>query len=232
MKHDAVSIIIPTLNEEKRLGVCLAKIRQLSLQIQIIVADGGSQDKTLSIAEQFGAVTVRSALGRGTQCNAGARLADQDILLFLHADTILPDNALTMIKEFFITSDHHLATFRLKFDVDHVLLRGYSFFTRFDSIFTRFGDQGIVVRKNFFHELGGFPEWPLFEDVHFLRLARRKTKVHSLSAYVTTSAERFLNNGFLRQQIFNAILILRYLMGQSPFELSNMYRDFKRTAKV
>lgn len=100
--------------------------------------------------------------------------------------------------------------------------------TRFDSIFTRFGDQGIVVRKEFFHAIGGFPDWPLLEDIHFLRLARKKTKIYSLPGKVTTSAQRFLKNGIVAQQIFNGYVILRYLLGQSPQELARKYQDFSR----
>jgi len=99
-----------------------------------------------------------------------------------------------------------------------------AWFSRFDSVFTRFGDQGIVVRRPFYEQLGGFPPWPLFEDVEFLRRARRLTRGWSFPADVTTSARRFRRHGVLRQQLQNTRLLLRFLAGTSPERLAAEYR--------
>lgn len=222
------SVIIPTLDAAKTLGRCLNALQAALPRAEIIAADGGSQDETVRIAQAAGVECRVSPPGRGTQCNAGARQARGDIFLFLHADTILSPQAASVLMKFFADPRVEVATFRLAFDHPHWLLKFYSATTIFDSVFTRFGDQGIAVRRHFFEAVGGFPDWPLFEDVHFLRLARAKTRIYSLPATVTTSAERFLRNGLIRQQLFNGALVFRYLFGARPEALARAYQQFTR----
>jgi rSAM/selenodomain-associated transferase 2 len=168
-------------------------------------------------------LTISATRGRGTQCNAGARVASGDILLFLHDDTWLPERASQAIEQAFRDPSIRLACFRLAFDHPHWLLRLYASFSAFDSLLTSFGDQGLVVRRSLFEQLGGFPDWPLFEDVELLRNARRQTQVVKLRARVTTSAVRFLEGGIIRQQLLNAELIVRYLLGATPESLRRRY---------
>lgn len=189
--------------------------------------DGGSADRTADIARAAGVVVLETKCGRGTQCNAGAQISSGDILLFLHCDTFLSADAPRVLKEYFISGETKIATFRLRFDYNKRLLKFYSYFTRFDSVFTRFGDQCIVVRKSFFDTLGGFPDWPLFEDIHFLRMARRQTKIVSLPATAVTSARRFQRKGIIRTQLLNGWLIIKYLMGASPTDLAKQYLNMK-----
>jgi len=138
-------------------------------------------------------------------------------------DTDLPDDALQLIERRFEDPAVGAACFKLRFDNRHWLLGIYAFFTRFDSLFTTFGDQGIVIRRAFFKELGGFPDWPLFEDVELGRRTRRRSRIVKLLAAVTTSAERFERNGVVRQQLGNAWLILRFLLGATPESLTASY---------
>ncbi len=217
------SVIIPTLNEAENIAGCIDRIRTFNSSVQIIVADGGSGDQTARIAEKAGAQVVLSQPGRGIQCNCGAKNAKGSILIFLHADTCLPHEAFVVLNNIFSDSKIQIGTFRLRFDSDNWFLKLCGYLTRFDSLLTRFGDQCIVVRRNFFDELGGFPEWPLFEDVDFLRQARKKTRIHSFPAKVITSARKFKKNGPIRQQIRNGILILKYLAGVSPGKLAKEY---------
>ena len=114
----------------------------------------------------------------------------------------------------------------MRFDLKHWFLNISGYLTRFDSILTRFGDQCIVVRKDFFNELGGFPDWPLFEDVEFLRRARKRTRIQSFPLEVVTSARRFKKNGIYRQQIFNGLLVLQYLLGADVKKLAEKYRNW------
>jgi len=218
------SVIIPALNEAAHVAACLERLRTLDPSAQIIVVDGGSRDQTTLIAEKAGAQVIPCQPGRGIQCNCGAKNAEGSILIFLHADTFLPAEALVVLNNFFSDPKVQIGTFRLRFDSENWFLKLCGYLTRFDSILTRFGDQGIVVRRSFFDALGGFPEWPLFEDLDFLRRARRKTRIYSFPAEVITSARKFKANGPIRQQIRNGVLIFKYLIGISPFQLAKEYR--------
>lgn len=166
---------------------------------------------------------VTAPLGRGTQCNGGARAATGDLLLFLHDDTSLPETAASVIERAFRDPDTQIACFRLAFDHSHWLLRLYAGFSAFDSLVTSFGDQGILIRRALFERIGGFPDWPLFEDVELLRNARRNTRVVKLPARVTTSAVRFVEGGMIRQQLLNTELIVRFVLGADPQALWHRY---------
>lgn len=217
------TVIIPALNEAKFIEETMQRVRELNHTAQIIVADGQSSDATIHLSRKAKAEVVFSRRGRGSQCNTGAAKASGDVLLFLHADTLLPENAFELLTHYFKDENVKIGTFRLAFDADKAMLRFYSAFTRFDSMFTRFGDQCIVIRKSFFIELGGFPDWPLFEDVHLLRIARRQTKIISFPSAAVTSARRFMIQGIIRTQLFNGCLLLLYFLGVSPVLLANWY---------
>jgi rSAM/selenodomain-associated transferase 2 len=227
------TVIVPALNEETVIGTCLWRIRDVLPDAEIIVADGESSDQTRSLAEHFGAMVIRGQPGRGCQLNQGAAASSGDVLLFLHADTHLPPNTGPILEDYFVPREAQIGTFRLAFDVRHWFLGASAALTRFDSMFTRFGDQCITVRRSFFKALGGFPDWPIFEDVEFLRRARRLTRIHSFPAAVETSGRRFIRRGIYRQQFLNAYLVLLYLMKRSPEELAlryDQYRGHRRRA--
>ena len=229
------TVIIPTLNEEKYIVSCIKNIKSCLLKVEIIVSDGGSTDKTIEIAEDNGAKILFTNNGRGAQLNLGVKSASGDILIFLHADTLLPNNTNVLIDNIFADDNVKVATFKMKFDIDNWILNFYSWFTRFDSIFTRFGDCGIVVRKNYFIDGNHFPNWKLFEDVHFLRQARKTIGVNTLPGFVTTSTRRFLQNGFIKTQIRNSIYIMQYLINKKPDELYSKYnkmKDFNKNAII
>ncbi len=221
--NSGLSVIVPALNEGARLGATLASIRGTLPGAEIIVAPADSSDGTAAVALSGGARLAPSGRGRGRQCQAGALAAGAGLLLFLHADTLLPADAGEVIGRHFARPEVRIATFRLAFDGAGPLLRFYAWWTRWDSVFTRFGDQGIVVRRDFHAELGGFPPWPLFEDVELLRRARRMTRVWSLPASVTTSARRFTRGGGVRQQLRNGWLLAQFLLGASPDRLATRY---------
>ncbi|UCD15236.1 MAG: TIGR04283 family arsenosugar biosynthesis glycosyltransferase [Candidatus Omnitrophota bacterium] len=222
------SVIIPTFNENNIIRDCVCHIKKIQKDVEIIIVDGGSTDNTVGVVSDEAVLVYSSPLGRGTQCNYGAKRARGSILLFLHADTKLPFDAFGQINNVFKNGRTKIATFRMKFDFNHWLLQCYEYFTRFDSIFTLFGDQCIVVRKSFFEAIGGFPDWPLFEDVRILQKARGRTKIVSLPGPVITSARKFIKNGLLRQQIHNGIFLLRYLCGASPHLLAREYSGNSR----
>jgi rSAM/selenodomain-associated transferase 2 len=218
-----ISVIIPTLNESARIAQTLIRVRLALPDAEIIIADGGSGDDTVTIARGLGAHIVAAPRGRGRQLIAGAGRARGEILLFLHADTWLPSNTAAVVDAALADDRTLIGSFRLSFDTNSRFLRLCGWLTRFDSVFTRFGDQAIVIRRDFYDRLGGFPAWPLFEDVELLSRARRETKIVSFPASVTTSARRFQQGGLVRQQFRNAWLLLRFLAGVPPHRLAREY---------
>ncbi len=218
------SVIIPTINEEQNLHDCVTSLRGMSDDMEIVVADGGSTDRTVEMALDAGATICRSPRGRGVQMNAGAAVASGDILVFLHADTRLSEGAFTVLRECFRDPEVQVGTFRVKYDASHPLLDLYTQLAiRHDSMFSTFGDQCMVARRPFFFSLGGFPEWPLFEDVHFLRSARRVTHIRRFPATAVTSARRLQENGIARQMLRDVWYIIQYWWGVSPEELARKY---------
>jgi len=207
------SIIIPTLDEAARIGGTVRSVRRLDSAAEVIVVDGGSSDGTPRISRRAGALVLRSPPGRGWQCRTGADRARGEILLFLHADTRLPEDAFTLLTTIFTDPQVLVGTFRLRFDRDHWLLRFITWFTRFDSVFTRFGDQGIAVRRDFYDELGGFPRRVSLEDVQFLQRARQRTRIRSFPATVVTSSRRYDREGLVLTQLRHTGVLFRYLLG-------------------
>ena len=219
------SVIIPTLNEENYLPTVLEHLKNIDEEIEIIIADGGSVDSTVKIAERFDVKVCRSEKGKGIQLNNGAVCATGAVLIFLHADTFLPANAFSLINEYLLVRKVDIAAFKMKFDKESFLMDIYSWFTKFDSIFTTFGDQVIVIRRDFFNELNGFPNLTIFEDLELCRKARSKSKIYKLPAFVTTSARRFETIGTIKNQLLNALYILKYLVGIDP---DNIYKKYFR----
>lgn len=220
-----ISVIIPALNEAIKLPGTLARVAAALPGAEVIVVDGGSADGTPELARAGGAkVIVSATAGRGAQLAEGADAASRSLLLFLHADTLLPADAASVLARAFADRATQIGTFRLSFDGGNWFLHTCAWFSRFDSVFTRFGDQVIVVRHEFYARIGGFPRWPLFEDVELLRSARQLTRIVSFPAQVTTSSRRFQFAGHFKQQIRNGWLLLRFLAGVSPHKLAREYR--------
>jgi rSAM/selenodomain-associated transferase 2/rSAM/selenodomain-associated transferase 1 len=228
IKKHSFSVIIPTLNEAEAIGACIAHINNGQSNVEIIVVDGGSSDATIAVAESAGVKVIHTGPCRGLQCNYGAAAATGEILIFLHADTILPNGAFDQLSEIFSNDEVKIGNFGIVFDTKHWFLRLLSFLSRFDMGLFRFGDQGIVIRKSFFDRLGGFPNWTLFEDFQLIRAARKETRIHRFSISVVTSARRFVKNGIIRQQIKNVYFTIQYLLGVPPWRLAEKYYGNRR----
>lgn len=218
-----ISVIIPTLNEGGVLGNTVQKLRQQAPPFEVVVVDGGSTDETRERGRKAGATVLRGPPGRGTQLNLGARAAKGEILLFLHADTHLPPNGLTHIRERIERHSATAGTFQLTFDEPTPLLEFYAWWTRWPWIRLCFGDRGLWVKRSAFDAVGGYPEWPLFEDLELASRLDADGNFHFLDAAVTTSARRFRRNGALLQQLRNLYLWLHYIAGTDPERLASLY---------
>ncbi|MEJ7823667.1 MAG: TIGR04283 family arsenosugar biosynthesis glycosyltransferase, partial [Chitinophagaceae bacterium] len=178
-----------------------------------IVADGGSTDDTINVAQQCGATVVRSERkGRAAQMNKGASVAKHNMLYFLHADSIPPNNFTTQILRAY-KNGAKSGCFRLAFDYEHWFLKANAWFTRFNVNAVRFGDQSLFVTKEVFQKSGGFREDLLMmEDQEIIHRIKKYGRFKVMNDYVTTSARKYLDNGIYRlQAIFFRIWFLYYL---------------------
>ena len=226
------SVVIISINEGSKIQDCISSIKLTGKKdVQIILSDGGSNDGTIEIALNNNIKVVTSLPGRGIQFNTGAESVNGEVILFLHADTSLPADAFELLENYFRDEKVKIGTFRLSFDKNNFLLSLYSKFATIDSIFTKFGDQCIVMRRSFFKELNGFKSWPIFEDVDLLRRARKLTRIYSFPSNVITSCRKFDDAGIIKQQFLNAGYILQYLLGKPPAELFRSYYNLNKTGK-
>jgi len=222
------SVIIPTFNEEDFIDRLLLDLRNqsylLPYNIEIIIVDGKSTDRTIEICCNYNITIIDAERGRGNQLREGVKVAKGENLIFLHADLILPNRFFNYLDINFVDKIQ-IATFRMKFDENKLLYKIYSFFTNFDSIFSTFGDQGIIVKKIFYSKIGGFKNLPIMEDVDFFRTARKQTKIIKFNEYIISSSRRFKIVGVVKTQLKSFIFIVRYLLGSNTKTLYEQYYD-------
>ena len=216
-----ISVIIPALNEVDGIARILRAVETQDGPHEIIVVDGGSTDATVDVAARWARV-ICSPRGRAVQMNRGAAAASGEILLFLHADTLLPAGALAHIRRS-IAEGAEAGAFRLEFDAPTPLLRLYSYCTRYPLPRLCFGDRALYVRRDVFSSVDGYPEIPLFEDLELVRALWRRGGFRFLSSCVTTSGRRFRSKGPLRQQLRNSYLWLHYVFGSDLRKLQHLY---------
>ena len=226
MTEPSVSVIIPALNEEQNLDKLFNVIEehQSGGVCEVIVADGGSGDNSKIVAENAGAIFVHCRRkGRAVQMNEGAARAKGGILFFLHADTLPPNNFdVHIIKE--VKSGTAAGCFTLKFDEDHFLLNMYSWFTKLKTTLVRFGDQGLFVKKEVFHQTGGFDgSLSVMEDQKIVRELKRGHRVSLINHPVTTSARKYRKNGYIRLQAVFALIFILYYAGVRQDVLVHLY---------
>lgn len=221
----SVSIIIPALNEAKSLRELLPSLALQQGVAEVIVADGGSGDETPAIVADSAAKVVTTDRGRAHQMNAAAASATGDILLFLHADTLLPANAMTLIESV-ISDDHPWGRFDLRLTGRHWLLRIIEHMINWRSSVSGIatGDQAIFLRRNIFESLGGYAEIPLMEDVELSRRLRRLARPCCICQPVITSSRRWEHHGMVRTILLMWQIRLAYFLGTSPETLAQRYR--------
>lgn len=219
-----ISVIVPALNEETALAQTLQSVLGEN-PFEVIVVDGGSKDRTVCRAALPGVTVIHSPKGRARQMNAGALQARGDVFLFLHADTRLPTGALNKLRSS-LSCGAKAGRFRMRFDDDSLMLRCYSWYTRFP--FFSYGDQGFFVTRSLFESLNGFDARVPFEDIDFYRRAARRAHPVILPLYVLTSARRFRGMGPLRQKWINLLLVTLFFCGIDISILkSRLYPDIR-----
>jgi rSAM/selenodomain-associated transferase 2 len=230
-----ISVIIPTLNEERTIIATLAHTAALGFD-ELIVVDGGSLDQTPVLVESYRRVTqspaqspvrlVSAPCGRARQMNEGAKASRGEILLFLHADTQLPGEAKTMIDTTLADQRMVGGRFDVRFDSPSmwgtVISKMMNWRSRLSGLAT--GDQALFVRRPIFEQMGGFADMPLMEDIDFSRRLKRKGATAALTATVTISFRRWERHGPLRTIFLMWALRFLYWIGISPSHLVEWYK--------
>ncbi len=226
-----LSIIIPTLNEAENIGNLLNYLQSITpvQQVEYIVVDGGSNDKTIDIAQKKGAKTYKSPQkGRGFQLNFGARKAKAPLLYFVHADTLPPQAYWYEILKA-LEENYEIGCFRFRFRSSKPMLKINAFFTRFDLSFTRGGDQTLFVTRQLFEELNGFRnDYKIMEDFDFIKRARAIRPFKIMPKATLVSARKYDNNSWLRVQIANLIVFNMWRWGYSQDRMLTMYKKLLR----
>jgi rSAM/selenodomain-associated transferase 2 len=223
-----LSVVVPTLNEEARLARLLERLRWMPVH-EVIVSDGGSEDATVDVARGAGATVVSGPRGRGPQLNTGAAAASGEVLWFLHADAVPPDNGVAAIRRAMADPTVVGGAFRLwtvpdRGTVVAPLLRVADVRSRY----TRhpYGDQGIFVRRAAFSTVGGFPSVPIFEDLGFSRALRRCGRTVTLPQQMQVSGRRFEEAAAYHFVLMNVFPTL-WRLGVSEARLARWYDDIR-----
>jgi rSAM/selenodomain-associated transferase 2 len=225
-----ISIIIPTLNESAELKTTITHIHKNAhtTDYEIIIADGGSKDDTVSIAKKHYCKIIPSSKGRGLQLNNGAKHAKGDILLFLHADTLLPKDFDQYIDEQFkiSPSKHAWGRFSVKLTGNHAFFRVIERMITLRSKVTGIatGDQAIFVKKDVFDIINGYENIPLMEDVEICKRLKKISFPVCLEQKVLTSSRRWEENGIIKTILLMWMLRLSFYIGISPNALVRLYK--------
>jgi rSAM/selenodomain-associated transferase 2 len=220
----ALSIIVPVLNEAGDIEAALRALAPLRQRgVEVIVVDGGSRDGAAMLARPLANRVIAAARGRGLQMNAGAAIARAGVLLFLHADTRLPDDADRLVLDGLRKSGRAWGRFDVRFDGGGLALVAcmMNLRSRLTGIAT--GDQAIFVTRDAFAAVGGFPPIALMEDVALSARLKRLGRPLCLAARVTTSARRWRRQGTLRTVLLMWLLRLRFFLGADPAKLAQAY---------
>jgi len=222
----AFSVVVPALDEAANLAWLLPDLRARWPAAEIVVVDGGSADGTREVqAARPDVAWLRAARGRARQMNAGARRAGGDVLLFLHADTRLPDGALEAIAAALRDPAVVGGRFDVRFDHPRPIMRVVAWLmnqrSRLTGIST--GDQGIFVRRAIFEAVGGYPDIALMEDIELTRRLKRRGRLAALPLRVTTAARKWERDGAVRTILLMWALRFLHWAGVGPTRLHRWY---------
>jgi rSAM/selenodomain-associated transferase 2 len=223
-----VSVIIPAYNEEKALPDTLASLRRQPGEYEVIVVDGGSEDRTCALARQPDIRLMRAPKGRASQMNAGAAQATGEWLLFLHADTLLPDGALARLNALESNPELQAGGFFHSFSGNDWRLTLISFLDNLRCRWTRviYGDQAMFIRRELFWRLGGFPDVPILEDLRFCKKLVRLVSPVLLRPPVLTDSRKFLKMGICTA-CARAFLILLSVQFRLPIRPRGFFEEVR-----
>ncbi len=231
-----ISIVIPVLNESQGINSLIEHIYDQTFHegYEVIVVDGDPDGTTINVIQNKAVKTMVSAKGRARQMNAGAAIAGGEILLFLHADTLLPDDGLQKISSAMEDERHIAGAFDLGMDTSSLALRFIIYIANHRSRLSRipYGDQGIFIRRDYFNRIGCYKDMPLMEDVELMRrIKRRGDKIHIIPDRVSTSPRKWGEEGVARCSARNIIIATLYYMGVPPEKLVKYYRRRRNVYK-
>lgn len=224
LKTSEISIIIPTLNEEEHLDRLLATL-EAHPDLEIIVIDGGSRDRTAALARSRGVFVEGSLPGRGRQLNRGARRASRKILLFLHSDTLLPDHFADHVHSTLGRPGTAAGAFHLAIDAPGIQYRLIEWGANLRSrlLGLPYGDQALFMRREILLHAGGVPEDSFMEDITLVRRLKAAGRIRLAPAAVVTSARRWRNLGALRTTLLNQVMLAGYLLNADRDWLRRLY---------
>ena len=220
-----ISIIIPTINEANNLPLLLSDLSLINKKGEIIIVDCGSEDKTIDIANIYGAKVYKSQeRNRGLQLDIGAKNSKGEWLIFLHADTRLTNDWFTKIKSVLKGHKNFIYYFKFKINDKKIIYRIFEIFVNFRSKFYKqpYGDQGLIIHKYIYLKNNGFRKIPLMEDVDFLRRLNKKY-LKQLNLPIFTSSRKWERTNIFLQAIKNWNFRRRWLKGESP---KSIYSDY------
>jgi rSAM/selenodomain-associated transferase 2/rSAM/selenodomain-associated transferase 1 len=225
-----LSVVIPALNEARTIGTVIQNVT--SHDCEVIVSDGGSSDQTAAIARSAGATVIQGMPGRSRQQNAGAAAASGCVLLFLHADTLLPADYGEQV--FTTLMDHRVVggAFRFRTDYDHWAMRIIEKTVQIRSTLFQmpYGDQGIFLPRAVFNKIGGFPATPIAEDLYLVRRLARRGRIAIAPGVALTSGRRWRNIGPWRTTLVNYMIAIGCIAGVNPNRLAPLYRLWGKQA--
>ncbi|MEM6317310.1 MAG: TIGR04283 family arsenosugar biosynthesis glycosyltransferase [Bacteroidota bacterium] len=223
-----VSVVIPTLNEANNVVALVQHLLSNKNETlrEVIVVDGGSTDETVALAMKAGATVIAcSRCGRAHQMNAGALAAKGEILYFVHCDTLPPATYLSDIQQA-VAERNALGCFQACFDSTRLLVRLNGFFSRFDRLWCRGGDQTLFVTKEAFWQMDGYKEeLQIMEEYDFLIRARKKHAFKIIPNKVVVSARKYENRSFFKVQFANLVVFNMFKMGYPQERLVRTYKQ-------
>ncbi len=228
-----ISVVIPVFDEADIINTTIRSILEMkgTEPVEIIVVDGDSSGSTIDGIIHESVIRLISPKGKAVQMNKGASKASGDILLFLHADTFLPERGFQKIKAVMESGKYVAGAFSYAVESRNLFLRHIYYTSYLRSRMSRiaYGDQGFFIRKDYFEKISGYPEIPLLEDAALMkRIKENKDKICILKDGVKTSTRRYEEEGMIYGYLRNHIIRILYHFGVSSFRLAKLYPDTRR----